>query len=274
MTAIGIHVIAAHIRLCGIDSQGKVEFIESHKEDSGPYLESWLGAETQLAKRVCAHLPTYDLPVHLSVPGGIYQIRRVPLEVAEEVDRQSQVAWEVRQALCAGDGEYSVEYTVRGSSAIWVAIPTACVESMTAAFSIQGVELFGLAAEPIGVARMLRRKHAIGPARAILSSQSWISTVDLFDGTLIAATTRCTDLSGGQNQTNDVGRREQLQKRIAETSTRTYLTGEEENLAELLPEGSEIRPLQVIDADERPVSDTLLSIAYGVALSAIDEDPL
>jgi hypothetical protein len=275
VTAIGIYASGTHIRLCAVTEEGDVESLECHELDHTITPMAWLNKQEQLAELVCSCLPRRDLPVYLAVPGGIYQMRRVPLEVAEEVDRRSQVGWEVSQALCAPEGQYSVDYVARGSSAIWVAIPTPCVDILSEAFSDQGVELFGLTAEPIALARALRRQDPAGRARAILSGLEWTSSVELHDGTLVAASTRNTSASeDGERENRQDGWRVQLQKRIDEASIPTYLAGEESCLADFLSEEDAPRALRVRDTNGNPSSDTLLSIAYGVALSATDEDPL
>ncbi|MEE2754583.1 MAG: hypothetical protein VX910_11420 [Candidatus Latescibacterota bacterium] len=275
MTAYGIYASGKHTRLCGITDQGDVNFLERYTEDQDLSHKAWVHDGEKLAKRVCAHLPRRDMPVYLAVPCGIYQIRRVPLEVAEEVDRLSQVRWEVQQALCASEGEYSVDYVASGSSAIWVAIPTVCVDRLSKAFENEGVKLFGLTAEPIALAKALRRQNTGDHSRAIFSGPEWIATVEIQNGTLVSATTQNTPSYRDNGwESKPESWRDLVRKRIEESSVPTYIVGEEEHLAGFLSEVNAPQPLLVNETEGALPPDTLLSIAYGAALSGIDKDLL
>jgi hypothetical protein len=164
---------------------------------------------------------------------------------------------------------------VRGSSAIWVAIPTVCVDRLSEAFGNEDVKLFGLTAEPIALARALRRQYTGGHSRAIFSGPEWIATVEIQDGTLVSATTQNTSsYRDDGRESKQESWRDLVRKRIDESSVPTYLVGEEEHLARFLSEDNAPQPLRMNETEGTLPPDTLLSIAYGVALSGIDEDPL
>ncbi len=280
MSLVGIHSSGPTVRLCGIDDDGCVEFAECVKGDQPFSTQDLLSPGDRFASTVSDCLRNKNLPIYLALPGGAYQIRRVPLEVTEEVDRRSQVAWEVTQALSAKNGDYSIDYVVRGSSAIWVAVPTSCVDGLTSAFSNCGVTLAGVCAGSIAMAQTLRRKHPNGRVKGILAEPGWISTVELQDRLLISATTQ----SPAAHTESDVAQVDAwsalLEKSIgkAPVRDRTYLLGEQTLLQDFLKTTDArnhpdlLYPSGVDEASTG--ADTLTSVAYGAALFGMDEEPL
>ena len=284
MSFVGIYASGPIIRVCEVDDDGDIEYTECDKRDQSFSIQDLLSPSGRFAPAVSDCLKNRDVPIWLALPGGAYQMRRVPLEVAEEVDQRSQVYWEVTQALSAKDGDYSISYVVRGSSAIWVAISTSCVDTLTSAFAECGLTLAGVCAGPIAVVQTLRHKHPTGSTTGILVESGWISTVNLQDGALISATTQ----NPARQPDSDAASRDfwhaALEKRICQSpdQNRTYLVGEQALIGDFMQTiNPSHHPALLYPTglgnqanDTPPRVDTLTSVAYGAALFGMSGETL
>jgi len=271
---VGVHLEGHEVRVCGVNSEGVVVHAACHKHSSSTEAIEWATPQ-DMPEAVQTVLPGDLGSLYLAAPPGLYQIRRVPLEVAEEVDRRSQVTWEVQQALCAKEGEYLIDYVARGSAAVWIAIPAVCVEKLTAGFADRDVALTGICAEPMAIARALRRIRPAGRASALRATPSWITWVDLIDGTLVAASTHNTNPDG---LSTDAGasrsRRDILQRHIGETSPSPYFVGNIDESSDPEITNRSVSAFPFTNPVGYDCSDTLMTIAYGAALSGTNEAAL
>lgn len=188
MTAFGVFASGAAVRWCGIDADGSVWDTGTLAVSPDLTIDDYLDPDDRLADLVSDALPDPDVPLYLALPGGAYQMRRVPLEVAEEVDRRSQVVWEVNRSLDARDGDYDISYFVRGSAAVWVAVPTACRNALAAAFEKRGRTVEAACAAPVALVHAVR--PWAGPVACILQEGNWASVIRLRDGALVSGATR------------------------------------------------------------------------------------
>ena len=272
---VGVHLDGHEIRVCGVNSDGVVAHAASHKRSSSSDASEWAGSVQALPEAVQTVLPDDLGDLYLAAPPGVYQIRRVPLEVAEEVDRRNQVTWEVQQALCAKEDEYLIGYVARGSSAVWIAIPTICVEKLTVGFADRDVALKGICAEPLAIALALRRIHPAGQVSALRATSSWITWVDLNDGTLVAASSHNTkpdDLSTDAGTSRS--RRDILQRHIGETSHPPYFMGNIDESSDPEITNRSVSAVSFTNPVGYDCSDTLMTIAYGTALYGAHESTL
>jgi hypothetical protein len=185
------------------------------------------------------------------------------------------VTWEVQQALCAEEGEYLIDYVARGSSAVWIAIPAVCVEKLTAGFADRGVALTGFCAEPMAIARSLRRVRPAGRVSALRATSSWITWVDLNDGTLVAASSHNAtpgDLSTDAGTSRS--RQDILQRHIGETSPQPYFVGNIDESSDPEITSRSVSAFPFTNPVGYDCSDTLMTIAYGAALSGAHEPAL
>jgi hypothetical protein len=257
VSIVGIHATGDCLRLCGVSTDGALNFSENVEFARPISLTDLKSPEEILAPAISETIPDRDAPVCLALPGGAFQIRRVPLELAEDVDQRSQVTWEVQQTLSATDDEYSIDYLVRGSSAIWVAIPNVCIEALGKAMQACGLTVAGLCASPIAVAHAIRRHRPKGRTRGILVDAGWISVVDLEDRNLVSASAHCPREPEELTQA--------AVRRLEESdSAETYVLGDASVLDHI--QGSQVGSINLLHPDTETNSDTLHSVAYGAAL--------
>ena len=129
--------------------------------------------------------------VAVSLGGGLFQIQKVPLEVASEEDRKRQITWEVSQALISPPEDYHVDFYPAGRAAFWVAIRRQVIDSCTDLYTAAGISPEGFTVEPIALfhACEMARLWAPEPNAAILLAYPWLSFVAADEGLLMAAET-------------------------------------------------------------------------------------
>lgn len=260
VSVVGLQVSGAHARACTVDDRGNLTRISKVALPCSVDLSYWV-TPNRLADRLARVLPEGSDASVLTLPGGTFQTRRVPLEVAEDVDQRSQVAWEVSQALSADEGAHSISYAVRGSSAVWVAIPNACIDGIAKAFAHYDVSFDRLCPGPIALAHALVRYHPVGVVCGVLLESSWVSRVELEDGNLVAASTSCPE---------DCDIDAVIAKWSETDADWSYIVGEPGQV-----ERYRTGKLELLypEADDANV-DSVSTIAYGAALSVISESPI
>jgi len=130
-----------------------------------------------------------------SLGGGLFQIQKVPLEVAAEEDRRNQVAWEVSQALISPAEDYIVDCHPAGRAAFWVAVRRTVAGLCTRLYESASIPVDGFEVDPIALFRacIMARHGDSGRNGAILLGAPWLSFVAVDDGDLVAAETVRTD---------------------------------------------------------------------------------
>ena len=277
MSLIGIHTSDGVVRTCSVGDNGKLEYTDCADVETSFTIDDFLSPAERFAPEISNCLRDRNQPVSVSLPGGAFQTRRVPLEVAEEVDRRSQVDWEVGQTLAARKGDYSVEYAVRGSSAIWIAIPRRCIEAITLAFETCGVSVASICAGPVALLQVLVREHPVGAATAILAESGWVSTVVIEDSALVSLTTDRAAEHARRDERSEL--REFASGQTAQPSVDVpvpvYYVGRTDLLTDSCSVSNGSRALlpPAGKRDNRE-KDTLTTVAYGAALLAISEKPI
>jgi len=127
----------------------------------------------------------------LGLAGGLYQVQRVPLELASDEDRREQVLWEASQALISPPEEYVLEVYAAGRAAFWVAYRSCVVETLRALFRDSGVDIDAVAAEPVAMARAgtMAQEPGSGMAGVVHWEFPWLTFVSVQDGQMVAAET-------------------------------------------------------------------------------------
>jgi Tfp pilus assembly PilM family ATPase len=130
-----------------------------------------------------------------SLGGGLFQIQKVPLEVASEEDRRDQITWEVSQTLISPPGDYLIDFYPEGRAAFWVAVRREILDLCTDLYAEAGISLKGLEVEPMALfyACEMADLWISGRNAAILSGYPWVSFVAAEGSTLIAAETVCVN---------------------------------------------------------------------------------
>ena len=138
-------------------------------------------------------------PVLTSLPGGWYQIQKVPLEVASEADRRSQMIWEAAQGFASASSELDIRYLPARRSAFWVACRQSLRRSIEAFFGDAGLDDVTLIAEPIALINACSLSGAWdhGHTAAVLFSLPWLCIVSALDGELLSAESIRTDVTNG-----------------------------------------------------------------------------
>jgi hypothetical protein len=274
VNTVGIQISEGILRICRVDDEGALVSAQrvNLEVTLSPY--DWAHPDERLVETITAHLTPGQEAVSLSLPGGFYQMRRVPLEVAEEVDRRSQVVWEVSQSLSSPEGAHTVEYVVRGSSAIWIATPNACIDALSSAFERRGMDLSNTCPAPIALVHALIKKQPVGQITGILSESGWVSRIDLENRKLVSATT--TSPQGGdleiKSPRQDILEATALKRAEEEPPQgETYLVGDTKDLDRMSDSIDHLDRLYPCGQNPGDNIDTLSTIAYGAALSATSE---
>lgn len=126
-----------------------------------------------------------------SLGGGLFQIQKIPLEVAAEEDRRNQVAWEVSQALISPAEDYIVDCHPAGRAAFWVAVRRTVAELCTRLYELASIPVDGFEVDPIALFRActMARHEDSGRNGAILLGSPWLSFVAVDGDDLVAAET-------------------------------------------------------------------------------------
>jgi hypothetical protein len=204
--ATGIHFQGSTLRLVTLRAEGDAIRLCAAEErslplpfgpdalrggSSGPLLAGIL--------RECVAEAGDTGPVLTSLPGGWYQIQKVPLEVASEADRRSQMIWEAAQGFAATSAELDIHYVPARRSAFWVACRRSLRLSLAAFFADSGLDDVALVAEPIALinACSLSGVWDNGHTAAVLFSLPWLCIVSALDGKLLSAESIRTDVPEG-----------------------------------------------------------------------------
>ena len=260
--SIGLHASADKITVSKTDSSGIILAIETFQFDAALTLEDWQQPELRLASRISECVDT-GAEIILSVPRGVHHIRRVPLEVAEDLDQKSQVEWEVAQTLAAAPGDHRVDYEVRGSSAIWVAVSSAFLNRLCEALEPGGVSLCGICASPIAVTNLLRQHYPGSRSTCLVAESEWITRVDLEDQAI-------SGIEAIQRVPTDVASQVALllhaHNNLPENA---YIAGEPEVVEQVLAQETTISTLEI--PGDWPQTDPSSAIAVGASLHALTE---
>ncbi len=124
-----------------------------------------------------------------ALPGGCFQIQKVPLEVASEDDRRSQMVWEAAQGLAATCLDLEIGYIPARRSAFWVASRSVVHRTVEQIFRSAGVDPVALMAEPIALvnACVLSETGTEGSAAAVYFCTPWLCILSVEDGVLLSA---------------------------------------------------------------------------------------
>lgn len=266
---VGVQTSGDTLRLCGVEPDGSVAFTRHHTLDTPFSTDDW-ATPSRLAETIATHIEDATASICLSLPGGFYHTRRVPMEVAEDVDRRSQVIWEVSQTLSAPPGHHQVDYTVRGSSAIWVAIATATATSVSEAFAACGHECVALCAGPRALGLAISRKHPTGRATGILAESGWITQIDLSDGHISTVATTGPPTPG---TSPDLPGHLTRHPNEPADGTPCYIAAASGDL-ERVADNGRVQTIFPDGLDQGEHVDALTSVAYGAALFTIKEDGL
>jgi hypothetical protein len=234
-----------------------------------------------------------------SLGGGLYQIQRVPLELAGDEDRRDQINWEVSQALISPAADYSIEFHTAGRAAFWVAVRHEVLDVCAEVYASAGIPVKGLVVEPVALSGASEMVRARGGERiaAIHYADGWLSFVSEEAGRLASADAVCVgcpshsgsqydsaegDEAGAHRHVDavDVARRwiegDLAQDRRRAAYQRVVLCGEPDPVHHLIrrlrspyyPELVALRPFSACDVRHLPESHRpLLSrqCAFGVA---------
>lgn len=253
--SVGIHISGQTIRTCRLDTNEAVVSSARHSLPRPLSPDDWTHPDKRLTAVLSDYIEETD-EASLALPGGLYHLRRVPMEVAMDVDRRRQVEWEVSQTLASAIGDHRVDYTVRGSYAIWVAVSAHLIERLTESFERRGIRL-SVCATPIAIVETLRRQSPKQPATLIVADAGWVTRLGIQNGDLVSAQERAPSVN--ESPLEDISN--WLQPNTAEA---TYLAADPANLPVDADFVQALYP--PVDTDDHPELDTLTSIAYGAAL--------
>ena len=127
----------------------------------------------------------------VALGGGLYQIQRVPLELASDEDRREQVLWEAAQSLVSPPDEYVLEVYATGRAAFWVAYRRRVVDAYVRLFEDSGIVVDSVAAEPVAMARAgtIAQERGSELTGVVHWESPWLSFVLIHDGQMVAAET-------------------------------------------------------------------------------------
>jgi hypothetical protein len=208
----GIQISKNNLRLVCLENKKNtyhlLGLVERHLSDTS-ITPSILDADT-LCKELGQALKNLPAPLDklaFSLPGGLYHIQKIPLEVASEDDRRDQIAWEASQALIAPPKDYVIDFVPAGRVAFWTAVRKRIIDLLTTVSETIGARATHITIEPIALFHAGLQANAWGPGRqtVVHLDSPWSSFVSVENGTLIAAETvrandTATQLSSSQIQ--------------------------------------------------------------------------
>ncbi len=124
--------------------------------------------------------------VWIVLPPGYIHLRRVPLEIAGDRDRQRHLAWEAAQTLSHPTDDLVLRHWASGSSAIWEAVRADLVDRLAQQLEDAGHRLGGVCAEPVALYHALLDGSDTWRAGVALS-KDWISVAAGTDNALVLA---------------------------------------------------------------------------------------
>ncbi len=156
------------------------------------------GARKRIAQSLKEILSDLGADLGSVVPalgGGLFQIQKIPLEVASEEDRRDQIIWEVSQALISPPGDYLIDFYPAGRAAFWVAVRRDVLDLCTDLYTEAGISPKSLEVEPMALFYACEMAGLWKPGRnaAILFEYPWLSFVAAEDGLLVAAEIVCVN---------------------------------------------------------------------------------
>lgn len=136
-------------------------------------------------------LPAPSDRLAFSLPGGLYHIQKIPLEVASEDDRRDQISWEASQALIASSEDYVIDFIPAGRVAFWTAVRKRVIDLLTTVLETLCERATHITIEPIALFHAGLQANAWGPGRqtVVHLESPWSSFVSVENGILIAAET-------------------------------------------------------------------------------------
>ncbi len=163
----------------------------------------------QLGREIKNHTDSLEVDfgrMAISLGGGIFQIQKVPLEVASQEDRQDQITWEASQALISSPREYEIDFHPAGRVAFWVAVRKEVINLCRDLYATAGFSPEGFYVEPLALYRTCEFANLWTPGSnaAVFLGHPWISFIAAEDTNLVTAeTVQLNDGLASQNRTDD-----------------------------------------------------------------------
>ncbi|MDP6039286.1 MAG: hypothetical protein QGG64_12105, partial [Candidatus Latescibacteria bacterium] len=190
----GIQIAGNSLRLVCIEEKKKTCSLLGLAEWPLPdAITSTLDSDTLSREldRALKRLPMPADKLAFSLPGGLYHIQKIPLEVASEDDRRDQITWEASQALIAPPEDYVIDFVPAGRVAFWTAVRKQVIDLLIMASETIGDLTTHITIEPIALFHAGLQADTCGPGRqtVIHLDSPWSSFVAVENGILIAAET-------------------------------------------------------------------------------------
>jgi hypothetical protein len=133
--------------------------------------------------------------VQALLPGGWYQMQKVPLEVASAEDRRNQMAWEAAQGVAAPASELEIAYVPARRSAFWLACRRSMLEALEGLFQRAGLSGVQPVPGPVALLDACRLSGRLNPDRsaAVWFDLPWLYVVSVLHGEMHAAESVRTD---------------------------------------------------------------------------------
>ncbi|MBT4139388.1 MAG: hypothetical protein HOE48_15820 [Candidatus Latescibacteria bacterium] len=122
-------------------------------------------------------IPAPSGHVIMTLGGEFFHIQRVPLEVASESDRKSQINWEASQVLIDPVEDYSIDFTPAGRVAFWTAIRKDVTHMYTEFFLDLGFDAITFVVEPIALYGLNKHVQTLKRQGAIWLGDKWGSFI-------------------------------------------------------------------------------------------------
>jgi len=216
---------------------------------------------------LAANVPNVTETVIVTLGGGFFHIQKVPLEVASEADRKTQILWEAEQVLIGGTDQYVIDFLPTGRIAFWTAIRTEIIEKYTHTLTELGYKSVHFIPEPLALYALSKASNKTQNQGAIWVGPNWGSFVTQTNQSLTTAQTISFQNKGHNsghtlNQIKHWVQGDLNNERRRPSCDHILLCGEHNELSALLTPLREIRTPRIVtfDATNLPIETSTAQV--------------